>query len=105
MAESRLLEPQNRSNFIFGLLGLYAMTAGLLMLTWRCWPDVIIDFGRELYVPWRLSEGDVLYTDIAYFNGPISPYFNAMMFHWFGASLTTLVMTNVVLLLGLVTLI
>ena len=105
MAESQLLKPENKSNYFFGLLGLYAMVAGLLMLTWRRWPDVIVDFGRELYVPWRLSEGAVLYTDIAYFNGPISPYFNALMFHWFGASLTTLVMTNVVLLLVLVTLI
>jgi hypothetical protein len=49
--------------------------AGLAMLcwTWRTWPDVLIDFGRELYVPWRLAAGQVLYTDIAYFNGPLSP--------------------------------
>ena len=105
MAESQLLEPENKSNYYFGLLGLYAMVAGLLMLTWRRWPDVVIDFGRELYVPWRLSEGYVLYSDIAYFNGPLSPYFNGLMFHWFGASLTTLIVTNVVLLLILVTLI
>ena len=28
---------------------------------------------------WQLSEGAVLYRDIAYFNGPLSPYFNAMV--------------------------
>lgn len=62
--------------------------------TWGTWPDVIIDFGRELYVPWQLAQGKVLYRDIAYFNGPLSPYFNAIAFRLFGASLLTLVVVN-----------
>lgn len=46
----------------------------LSVWTWRKWPDLLVDFGRELYVPWQLTTGKVLYVDIAYFNGPLSPY-------------------------------
>ena len=62
--------------------------------TWRRWPDLLIDFGRELYVPWQLASGAVLYEDIAYFNGPLSAYWNALLFRWFGPSLLTLVVAN-----------
>jgi hypothetical protein len=70
----------------------------MLVWTWRAWGDVIVDFGRELYVPWRLSEGQVLYRDIAYFNGPLSPYWNALWFRVFGPSVLTLVGANLVVL-------
>src|SRR5256885_13669599 len=62
----------------------------MLVFSWRCWPDPIADFGRELYVPWQLSQGKTLYRDIAYFNGPLSPSFNSMLFRIFGAHLMTL---------------
>lgn len=70
----------------------------MLAWTWGTWPDVVIDFGRELYVAWRLAEGQRLYADVAYFNGPLSPYLNALWFRLFGASLRTLVSANVVVL-------
>jgi hypothetical protein len=66
--------------------------------TWRKWPDVLLDFGRELYVAWQLSVGKTLYTDIAYFKGPLSPYLNAFWFHLFGVSLTTLIFCNFAIL-------
>jgi hypothetical protein len=69
----------------------------LLAWTWRTWPDPLIDFGRELYVPWQMTEGQVLYRDIAYFNGPLSPTINATLFSLFGVSLSTLIWTNVLL--------
>lgn len=71
--------------------------AGLSMLvwTWRRWPDVLVDFGGELYVPWRLSQGDVLYRDLAYFTGPLSPYLDALWFRVFGTSLMALALANV----------
>src|SRR5207249_8319465 len=68
--------------------------AGMLAWSWGRWPDPVLDFGRELYVPWQLADGKVLYEDIAYFNGPLSPYFNALWFRIFGASLRTLVYVN-----------
>ena len=61
---------------------------------WRTGLDPLIDFGRELYVPWRLAEGEVLYRDVAYFNGPLSPYLNSLWFRWFGTSLGTLMTAN-----------
>jgi hypothetical protein len=71
--------------------------------TWGRWPDVLVDFGRELYVPWRLAEGDTLYRDLAWFNGPLSPHLNALLFRVFGVSLSTLVWANLALLAALVT--
>ncbi len=66
--------------------------------SWRKWPDVLIDFGRELYVAWRLSEGDALYRDVAHFNGPLSAWWNAFWFRVAGVGFDTLIATNLVLL-------
>lgn len=76
----------------------------LAIWTWLSWTDPIVDFGRELYVPWRLNEGDRLYRDLAYFNGPLSPYLNAALFGVFGVSLRTLVWANLLILAAAVAL-
>ena len=91
-------EPQRTGSYWLALAGLYVCAAVLLACTWRRWPDVLVDFGRELYVPWRLANGAVLYRDVAYFNGPLSPYLNALLFRVFGASVSTLVFANTFLL-------
>lgn len=72
----------------------------LCVWTWGTWPDVAVDFGREVYVPWRLREGDRLYRDVSYFTGPLSPHLNALMFALFGVSLRTLFCVNLALLAG-----
>ncbi|MCC6409153.1 MAG: hypothetical protein IT453_18485 [Planctomycetes bacterium] len=72
--------------------------------SWGTWPDVLVDFGRECYAPWRLAEGDVLYRDLAWFNGPLSPYINALAFELGGASLRTLFVANLAVLAGVVAL-
>ncbi len=74
--------------------------AGAALLAWSRgkWPDAMVDFGRELYVPWQLASGRKLYTDIAYFNGPLSPWLNSSLFGFFGVSLLTLVLANAVIL-------
>src|SRR5260221_4353091 len=82
------------------LLGV-AVFAAMLVWPWGTWPDVLVDFGGELYVPWRLAEGDVLYRDVAYFTGPLSPYVNAAVFRVFGASLLALVVANLAVLAGI----
>ncbi|MBW2275266.1 MAG: glycosyltransferase family 39 protein [Deltaproteobacteria bacterium] len=79
-------------------LPVVASAAGMMWWTWGTWPHLFVDFGRELYVPWRLVEGDTLYRDIAYFNGPLSPYWNALCFRIFGVGLLTLVLCNLALL-------
>src|SRR4030042_3481929 len=69
----------------------------LTLWGWRKWPDILIDFGRELYIPWQLASGKVLYKDIAFFNGPFSQYFNALIFYLFGTSFINLVFSNLVI--------
>lgn len=72
---------------------------GMAAWTWRKWPDPLVDFGRELYVPWQIAEGGkVLYRDIAHFNGPLSPYFNALLFRVFGPGMMVLAGANMALL-------
>jgi hypothetical protein len=79
---------------VLGPILIALAAAAMFAWSWEKWADPIVDFGRELYVPWRLTEGDVLYRDIAYFNGPLSPYFNALMFRTFGVSFHTLAFVN-----------
>ena len=83
------------------LLVAAAVGVGLLAIGWGRWPDVLIDFGRELYVPWRLAEGEVLYRDLAWFNGPLSPFVNALLFRVFGVGFWTLAIANLVWLVVL----
>ena len=79
---------------LLGPVLIAAATAAMVYWSWGTWPDVIVDFGRELYTPWQLSEGQVLYRDVAHFNGPLSPYINALWFRLFGVGLRTLVVAN-----------
>lgn len=74
---------------------LAVMVVYFLKLSWRKWPDPQIDFGRELYLPWRLSQGAVLYRDIQQMYGPFSAYFNSLVFRIGGVSLTSLIVANV----------
>ena len=80
-------------------LTLHAITfAALSVWSWRKWADPFVDFGRQLYIPWQLANGKVLYRDIAHLFGPLSQYFNAALFRIFGVSLTTLIFSNLAIL-------
>ena len=79
---------------LFAAIALAAAFAAMLGWTWQTWPNAFVDFGRELYVPWRINEGDVLYRDLAWFNGPLSAYRNALLFALFGPGLAVLVAAN-----------
>jgi hypothetical protein len=70
--------------------------------TWLTWPDAIYDFGSQLYYPWQMIQGRHLYVDIAYFNGPLSQYFNAAMFAIFGTSVHTLMLVNGAIVLAVI---
>ena len=65
-------------------------------------PDVQVDFGRELYAPWRVSEGASLYGDVAYFNGPLSVYWHALWFKLAGVGLSTIKVANLFIVAGIV---
>jgi hypothetical protein len=88
-----------------GLAFLAAVVIWLLQISWRKWPDPLIDFGRELYLPWRLSEGAVLYRDIDANYGPLSHYFNALIFRVTGVGYMHLVWMNFLIYLAIVALI
>lgn len=64
--------------------------------SWRKWPEPLVDFGRELYLPWRISRGAVLYRDVDDFYGPLSQYLNAGLFRMFGPGLMVLATANLV---------
>lgn len=73
--------------------------AGMLAFSWGKWPDVLVDFGHELYAPWQLSEGKALGVDFTWgATGPLPPYLNALLFLIFGASLRVLVLFNLMVL-------
>ena len=80
--------------------------AYLIFQTWRKWGEMLIDFGVQLYLPWKLSTGAVLYRDAAYLTGgPLSQYYHALLFRIFGVSLLTIVVSNLVLVVLLAALI
>jgi hypothetical protein len=83
----------------------FALLAGafvaLAAWSWGKWTDVHIDFGNELYIPWRITAGDALYRDIAYRHGPFSHGLNALFFQLFGVSLRALVLCNLLILAGI----
>lgn len=91
-----------RFGLALGWLLTGALGLAMLAWTWGTWPNPYVDFGRELYVPWRLAEGDVLYRDIAWFNGPLSAYWNTLLFQSFGPGLSVLVSANLLTVAALV---
>src|ERR1700689_653060 len=82
-----------------GIAGLGVILAYVLRVSWLKWPDPLVDFGRELYLPWRLSNGAVLYRDADDFYGPLSQYLNAGLFRVFGSGLMVLVYANLAVFL------
>src|SRR5256885_11250095 len=79
------------------------LTFGLgAALTWRKWPDATTDFGSQLYLPWRIASGEVLYRDINYLTGgPLSQLYHALLFKTFGVSMLPIFVSNLALGLGL----
>ncbi len=63
--------------------------------TWGKWIHPIVDFGREVYIPWAIDQGAVLYKDLAFLFGAFPPYWNALLFKIFGASLQTIHVVDV----------
>jgi hypothetical protein len=86
------------------VLGLSLTVVSLLIMCWMYWrkmPDPLIDFGREIYAPWRVSTaGEVLYRDIHWFNGPLSVYTHALLFRICGANLQVIKLFNATLTLA-----
>ncbi len=72
------------------LTTLLLLWAAKVAMTWGAWGDLTVDCGREMYVPWILSQGKQLYRDVWFLNGPVAPYFNSYLFRLFGLHLSVL---------------
>jgi hypothetical protein len=78
------------------VVGLVSSALYVLVLSWRRWPDPVIDAGHQLYTAWRLSEGALLYRDVGCLYGPLSSYVNALLFRLFGPGMMVLVWANLI---------
>lgn len=79
------------------LAALALVTLAVLSFTWLRWMDPVVDFGRELYIPWRIVEGQHPVRDYIHLYGPFSVYFNAGLFALFGVGVHTIVWANLAL--------
>jgi len=77
----------------------------MLSQSWLRWMDPLIDFPRDLYLAWRVSEGDLLYKDVANWYGPLPQLAEGAGFHLFGVGIDTVVWMNIVLTVGVVLLV
>jgi hypothetical protein len=48
----------------------------------------------QLYLPWQISKGAILYKDIAWLYGPLSQYLHALLFYLWGPSVHLLLAVN-----------
>ena len=79
-----------------GPRGIHILAWGILLFTvtclawisWETWGDPIIDLSREVYVPWQIRGGHVLYRTLTYNYGPVAPYLFAGLTKIFGDTLT-----------------
>lgn len=68
------------------ILFLYVISC---IVSYAHWGDAIIDCGREVYVPYAISQGKVLYKDIFCIYGPFPYLFNAFFIKIFPFKLNT----------------
>ncbi len=95
------ISPERASSFdperlSLALIGSAFVT--MVAFSWQKWADPLIDFGRELYIPWRLLEGDLLYQDVAHYYAPLSTFVNVGWFKLLGVSYRSLAIGNTLIL-------
>jgi hypothetical protein len=93
------MKPTSSARWRVEGLGIFALALLLIYfigLSWRRWPDPIVDFGPQCYAIWRLSQGARIYHDFAWNYGPCSLYFDAALFRLFGPGIMVLVSANLV---------
>jgi len=79
------------------------VASGVLManISWGKWMDILVDFGLQVYTPWQLSQGQVLYKDIIHIHGPLSAYIHSLLFMVFGPGISILAWFNIGLIITL----
>jgi hypothetical protein len=81
----------NRRGAVLGGTAVAAATAALFVISRGKWSDALIDSGREWIVPDALARGELLYRDVVYWFGPLTPYFQAAFLKVFGSGYPALV--------------
>ena len=92
--------PGSPSAFALKAAGLSLVFLGgaiMVYFGWRRWSDLMIDIGNQLYIPWQITEGQVLYHDLFYVFGPLSPYLHSLIFNILGPGAFYLSMFNLFL--------
>jgi len=69
----------------------------LLAHSWLRWIDPLIDFPKDLYIAWRIAEGDLLYKQLANWYGPLAQLVQGAAFRLFGVGIDTMIWTNIAL--------
>ena len=72
------------------LIILFILTVAAVYFFCGHYSEILLDFGREVYYPEQILDGQVLYRDLFNIYGPFSYLWNALLYKIFGSSLTTL---------------
>src|SRR5271168_3446695 len=72
----------------------------IVLLTWGHWGDIQVDCGKELYVPYEILRGKLLYRDIFYPYGPLPPYLGALLIELFGQHLVVFYLFGIAVAIG-----
>ena len=83
-----------------GWAGLIAWVAWQTAQAWRHFPSLLQDQGWYLLVSLRVSQGDILYRDVAWEYGPLPVQLLAALFRWFGPDAALASLLNGLLLLA-----
>lgn len=68
----------------------------MLAVSWRRWISPVTDSGREMDLPLRLMNGELLYRDVYYLYPPFSPYYHSLLYRIFGARLDVLQLSGAI---------
>lgn len=92
--------PNGRIPFQLILVSLFCLgvCSCLLAVSWGRWGEFLIDYGREVSIPWRIYRGELLYRDISFAYGPLSPYVQALLFSVFGLHLRVVLIADACIL-------
>ncbi len=75
---------------LWAIAALLSLFAVFVARSWLAWGHLDADYGREMVVPLRLAMGDVLYRDVRYAYGPLTPHLHAAGYSIWGAHLNVL---------------
>ena len=79
-----------RKNHTLAVVLIVAIALLLFYSFYGSWIWLAYDVGREILVPAKLAQGDMLYRDIIYWYGPVSAYINSIFIRLFGLKVDVL---------------